>query len=96
MIQHITVSADTMVNLKPLIEGALRSEARLLELGIERTLERLRVFEKQYGLASEEFERRFEAGSVDDDLDLIEWAGEIRTYRLLAAQRRALQEARLS
>ena len=96
MIQNITITADTKINLKPLVEGALRSEIRLLELGIERTMERVRAFEQQYSLPFAEFESQFEAGSIDDDLDFIEWAGEIRTYRLLTAQQRALREAYLS
>ena len=97
MIQNITISADTKIDLKPLVEGALRSEIRILELGIERTMERVRAFEQQYSLPYSlpfaEFEHQFEAGSIDDDLDYVEWAGEIRTYRLLTAQQRALQEA---
>jgi hypothetical protein len=96
MIQNITITADTKINLKPLIEGALRSEIRLLELGIERTLGRVRAYEQQYGLPFAEFEHQFEAGLIDDDLDFVEWAGEIRTYRLLTAQQRALREANLS
>ncbi len=78
------------------IKGALRSEVRLLELGVERTLERVGAFEHRYGRSFEEFEREFEAGLLADDLDFIEWAGEIRTYRLLVTQQRALREAHLS
>ena len=96
MIQNITITADTKINLRPLIEGALRSEARLLELGVERTLERVRSFEQRYNMPFEEFERQFETGLTTDDLDFVEWAGEIRTYRLLVNQQRALQEVRLS
>lgn len=95
MIQNITITADTQVNLKPLIERALRSEARLLDLGIERTLERVHAFEQCYALSFEEFERQFEAGLLADDLDFVEWGGEIRTYRLLTTQQQALREARL-
>jgi len=55
----------------------------MLELGLQRTSERLHGFEQQYGFSSEEFERRFEALEVEENLDFIEWAGEIKTYRLL-------------
>lgn len=96
MIQNITISADTKINLKPLVEGALRSEIRILALGIERTMERVRAFEQQFNLPFTEFESQFEAGAINDDLDYIEWAGEIRTYRLLTAQQQALREASLS
>lgn len=96
MVQQITVTADASVALKPLIESAIQSELRMLELGLERTCQRLRAFEEQYGLTSEEFERRFEIGEIDESLDFIEWAGEIKTYHLLAANRQALREVQLS
>ena len=35
----------------------------------------LHAFEKQYGMDSATFYRRFEAGELGDALDLFEWAG---------------------
>ncbi|HBY93735.1 MAG: hypothetical protein M5U01_23130 [Ardenticatenaceae bacterium] len=96
MIRQVTITTDTPVELKPLIESAIRSELRMLELGLERTRQRLHVFEERYGLTSEEFERRFNAGQVSESLDHIEWAGEIKTYQLLEARRQALQGVRLN
>ncbi len=93
MSQQITVTTDGSTPLKPLIESAVRAELRMLELALQRTSERLRGFEQQYGFSSEEFERRFEAMEVAESLDFIEWAGEIKTYRLLEAQRQALEQA---
>ena len=68
----------------------------MLELGLERTRQRLKAFEDRYNLASEDFECQFETGAIDESLDIIEWAGEIKTYRLLQAQQQVLQEARVS
>jgi hypothetical protein len=95
MSQQVVVITDAPVALKPLLESAIQSELRMLELGLARTSERLRAFEEQYGLTSEEFARRFEAGEVDENLDFIEWAGEVKTSRLLQAQRQALQSVQL-
>jgi hypothetical protein len=95
MSQQVVVTTDAPVALKPLLESAIQSELRLLDLGLARTTERLRAFETQYGFTSEEFTRRFEAGEVDESLDFIEWAGEIKTARLLQGQRQALQSAQL-
>jgi hypothetical protein len=95
MSQEVTVISDSAVSLKPLIESAIRTELRMLELGLERTSQRLRSFEKQFGMASEEFERRFETGEITESLDFIEWAGEIKTYLLLRTHREALQGARI-
>ena len=46
-------------------------------------------------MPSEEFERRFQAGELDDHLDFIEWFGELTFYRLLLAQRDALLGAEI-
>ncbi|HXH08553.1 MAG TPA: hypothetical protein VNP04_02090 [Alphaproteobacteria bacterium] len=94
MSQQVIVTTDAPVALKPLLESAIRSELRMLELGLARTSQRLHAFEHQYGLTSEEFERRFAAGG-EESLDYIEWAGEIKTYHLLKAQQQALQRVQL-
>lgn len=95
MGQQVIVTTEAPVALKPLLESAIRSELRVLDLGLARTAERLRTFEQQHGLTSEDFEQRFEAGDLEESLDYLEWAGEIKTYRLLTAQRQALQQVQL-
>jgi hypothetical protein len=54
---------------------------KLVELEAERSLadlyrleERLAAFEKQYGMSSLEFYRRFRAGELGDEVDLVEWS----------------------
>ena len=47
-------------------------------------------------MASDEFERRFSAGEVEESLEFIEWAGEIKTHQLLDAQRQALRGVQLT
>ena len=96
MAQQVTLTTDTQIALKPLIESALRSELRMLELSLQRTTRRLQAFEVQYGLTSDEFEHRFNAGEIEESLDFIEWAGEIKTLRLLEAQHHALQRIQLT
>jgi len=96
MAQQVTITTNAQIALKPLIEAALRSELRMLELSLQRTAQRLRAFEAQYGLASDEFEQRFNAGEAEESLEFTEWAGEIKTYQLLEAQRQALQGVQLT
>lgn len=96
MAQQVTVSTDAQVALKPLLESALRSELRMLELSLQRTAQHLQAFEAQYELTSNEFERRFNAGEIKESLDFIEWAGEIKTFRFLDAQRQTLQGVQLT
>ena len=95
MSQHVTVTSDTSIDLKPLLESAIRDEVRLLDLSLARTAERLQAFEAQYGMTSEAFMQRFEARELNESLDYIEWAGEIKTYHLLQTQQQALQNAHI-
>jgi len=96
MFQQVTVTTDTPVALRPLVESAIRSELRMLDLGLERTRQRLHDFEAQYDMSSQEFARRFAVGDIAESLDFIEWAGEIETYRRLESHRQALHGARLN
>ncbi len=43
----------------------------------------LSVFEKQYGMSSDVFYRRFREGRTDDSMDFIEWASVVQMYRRL-------------
>lgn len=95
MSQQVIITTDSQTEIKPLIESAIRTELRMLEHSLERTAQRLRMFEEQYHMPSEEFEQRWGAGQLPESLDFIEWAGEIQTYRLLQAHRQALQGVHL-
>ncbi len=96
MLQQITISGNTTVPIRPLIESAIRSEMRMLELSIERTEGQLRCFEEKYNMTSDEFRHRFETGNADESLDFIEWFGEIKTVQILNFQRQALEVVTLN
>jgi hypothetical protein len=96
MSQEIIVSSDASVPIKPLIESAIQAELRMLDLAAERTRKRLQDFESVYGMASKEFESRFERGNLSESLDFLEWAGELKTFQMLNDQREALLGVRLS
>jgi hypothetical protein len=74
------------------VEAALQNEQQLLQAGIRRTEQRLRDFEKQYGLSSEQFFRRYENDEFDETLDFIEWVGEYRLLESMRAELDILQE----
>ena len=96
MFQHITITAETPIDIRPLIRAAIQGKLKVLAQGINRTRERLAEFEKQYGMSSAEFERRLAIREWGDSLDFTEWQGEIKTLRLLEEQQHALQLAHLS
>jgi hypothetical protein len=90
MLQNITITTDSKVSLRPLIESALHTESKALALGLRRTRERLAEFERCFDMTSAQFEQRFAARELDESLDFIEWLGEIKTLRLLEEQQQAL------
>ncbi len=77
---QLTLISTREQPLKPLVEAALANELRLLEAAIRRTEQRLREFEAQYGLSTDEVIRRFENDELEETLEFAEWIGE---YRLL-------------
>jgi hypothetical protein len=82
--------------LRPLVEAAIRNEVRLLQAGIRRTEQRLRAFEVQYGLISQEFLQRYENDELPETLDFAEWIGEYRLLERLREKADTLQEIRFA
>lgn len=95
MIQQVTITAESTVSLKPRLHAAIRNEIKLVEHGIERTREQLAAFEKQYGMTSDDFLRRFQSGEIAETLDLIDWRMEIEALRMLQSEYQMLHEARI-
>lgn len=43
----------------------------------QKLLQLIANFEEKYGISSEEFNRRYEAGKMGDDMDYVEWSATI-------------------
>lgn len=82
--------------LKPLVQGALHNEARLLKASIQRTEQKVRAFETRYNLSTLEFLRRYEDDELEETLDFAEWIGEARLLERLREKADALQEIRFA
>jgi hypothetical protein len=94
--QQVIVKAETSLSLKPLLESAIQGELKTLQIGIKRTRERLSAFEQQYGLPTETFQRRFQAGELEETLDFIDWWGEIKMLAVLEERKRTLEGMQIS
>jgi hypothetical protein len=92
----VTLVSPTERPLRSLVEAALHNELRLLQAGIRRTEQRLKAFEVQYDLSSDEFLRRYENDELSETLDLAEWVGEIRLLERLREKANTLQEIRFA
>jgi hypothetical protein len=95
MSQRVIITTEADVEMRPLVQSALAAELRTLTLGLARTRQRLSAFEERYHMTSDEFAQRFTHGELEDSLDFVEWAGEVKTYQLLEAQKNALQQAQV-
>jgi len=95
MTQQVTITTESDLAIRPLVEAAIQNEKKLVMHGINRTEERLAEFEEMFGMSSEDFAQRFFAAELEESLDFIEWSMEIRALELLQEQYQALNEARV-
>jgi len=95
MLQQITIQTPNAKRLKPLIRSVIENAVYDVEQGVKKTRAKLEAFEKQYGMSTAEFERRFKPGDLEETLDFIEWEGEIKTLRLLEEKLNAFKEAKI-
>jgi len=94
--QHVqlTLASSEEIPLKALLESAMRSESKMIQLSLARTERNLRKFEQQYGMLTAEFYRQLTTDELQETLDFIEWAGEYKTLLRLLKKYQALQEIR--
>jgi len=95
MLQQITIEIQDASEFGSVLRAALEREVHLVEYAILRTWDRLREFEKKYGMSTAEFERRFTPEDLGETLDFIEWDGEAETLRLLEEKKMMILEARI-
>ncbi|MFZ5820815.1 MAG: hypothetical protein ACOYYJ_13020 [Chloroflexota bacterium] len=93
MLQEIVIKTTAEESLKPLVEVAIRNQLKSLQHSIQRTKERIADFEKRAGLASTEFEKKLQAGEIEESMETIDWNMELTALRLLEGQYRSLREA---
>jgi hypothetical protein len=72
---------------KKKIESAIHTEIELLRKAVQKTQGELQDFENRYG----KFDRDLLYGKVDD-MELIEWEGELETLKRLQTNLKSLEE----
>ena len=92
---QLIVKPSTASNVKRLIQAALEHELRILQVGIEKTTQKLNQLEQQFGKESRQFYREYQAGNMGDDIEYIKWAGEYETLLQLQQDYRELVETKL-
>ena len=92
MLQQITIQTSYLERFKPLLETALDREAKLLEYSIQRTREALAPFEDRYKMSTDEFERKFNDGTLGDERTWFDWLAEVEAARHLKAKVESLRK----
>ena len=95
MLQQLTIKTSNKKTLKPLLESAIANEQKMLLLGLARTERRLAEFEQEFGIPSAEFEKRLDAGELEETEAFTDWRMELGMLNLLKNQHQALQHAQL-
>ena len=76
--EYVAVDAsavDPVVELA--IEKLLKREASRMDELKQRLLVQKAEFEKKYGISSDEFNRRYEKGTMGDEMDYVEWSATV-------------------
>ncbi|OQX19575.1 MAG: hypothetical protein BWK80_36705 [Desulfobacteraceae bacterium IS3] len=92
---QLIVEPYTADNAKELVQSALESELRMMKFGIDKTIRKLKDLENKFGIDSEVFYKKFNAGNIGDDSDYIRWAGEYETLHQLQQDYKDLTDVRL-
>ncbi len=89
---QLTLISSGSMPLKPLVEAALRSELKMIELSLSRTQDNLQQFEQKYQMTTADFYRCLTEDELTETLDFIEWVGEYKTHLKLKEKQQTLQE----
>jgi hypothetical protein len=92
MTTELKLRSPDLNSLRQIIQSALSERLQSLEVGIKRTEERIKEFETQYQLSTEEFLRRFNNDELEHNFDFDEWIGEAKMLEHLQQKKKAIEE----
>ena len=76
---RLQIQSDAKEGALDIVQAAISSEVKRLEIGLHRTERKIARFEKEYNVSSDVFQRDFTAEDMKKgDQEYIEWAGEIK------------------
>jgi hypothetical protein len=91
MVSTFTLQKEAI----PLVRSGLAMKKAALEFSLRRYGERLKSFERRYGMDSQTFATRFSKGELGDKADWFEWEYTLDAYRETLRQLRILEQIRL-
>jgi nuclear transport factor 2 (NTF2) superfamily protein len=76
---RLQIDSDKRDHVVVIIQAAISSEIKRLELGLAKTNRQIVRFEKEYNISSDHFLRNYTAENMKNgDLGYIQWAGELQ------------------
>ena len=93
---QLTLISSGEVSLQPLIESAIASQLRVLEVGMRQTKHRIQNFEEQFGLETDDFVSQYANDEIQETLDTIDWLGEYRMAQRIQEKIDTLKEIRFA
>lgn len=82
-MSKIIINPGYTEELKILVKGALKNEVKLITIGLKKTRKNLSSYEDKFKMDSETFYKKYSFGEMGDNMEYIEWAGEIETLKKL-------------
>ena len=82
MSQQDIVTTNSNTVIKPSDEAAIENEKKALMHGIPRTKNRVAEPEKKYELSSTQFEEKYIAEEIEEDLEMADWLMEIKALEI--------------
>lgn len=79
-LKEIAVSGYTVPGFTKSVQKLVDMQREAIERDAHEMEERLKTFEKQYGITSAEFLRQYEAGKMGDSADVIEWVAYYKMF----------------
>ena len=89
-IENPAIMKDLLTDV---VIRTIRSKIEEMSQKINDIYDNMRYFEKKYGMKSEEFYKKYVDGTLDDDMDFLEWKASTEIYNELKDEKKALIEA---
>jgi phage shock protein A len=94
VMSELILVSEGRLEIKPIIEAALKNEMRLVRAGLRKTENNLKQFEKKYNMNTETFISNYEEDKLEETIDFIEWIGEFRMFERLSDKLKTMKSIR--
>jgi len=88
---ELTLRSPDNISLKQIIESALSERLHNLEQGIKLSERRIKQFENQYTLTTQEFLTKFNNDELNHSFDFDEWIGEAKMLEHLQQKKLVIE-----